>query len=155
MRNVIRPLLATGLAAAMLLLPACQNAQDTTTAATVERAPENGQYQQATTEEGGSVALPSSFPSDIYLPDQHRVASVMDVSGAQIVNLSTPTAMTTVFNSVGQRMEKSGWKREMAMQSGDGGSLAFSKEKRNAVYYIAKNESGGTDLTINAAQDPE
>ena len=160
----------TALVAASLLLSACQKAQDAAVAAAVERATgakvdknsqqvtvktEQGVLQSTAAEEGQSVPLPANFPSDIYLPDQHRIASVMDVSGAQVINISTPAAMTAVFNTVGQNMEKSGWKREMAMQSGDGGSLAFSKEKRNAVYYIAKNENGGTDLTINSAQDPE
>lgn len=167
MHIFVRPALPLALLA-IALLPACQKAQDAAVAAALEHATgakvdkhgnettiktDAGELRVNAAEAGDSIPLPADFPDDVYLPDQHRVASVMDISGAKVVNLTAPAPLATTFSSTGERMEKSGWKREMAMQSGDGGSLSFSKDKRHAVYYLAKSEAGGTDLTVNISHE--
>ena len=45
-------------------------------------------------------------------------------------------------------MQAGGWKRDVAMQTGDGATLAFSKDKRQAFYQLGKADDGGTQLAI-------
>lgn len=158
--------IALSLTALVLILPACKKAQDAAVDAAIEHATgaeiehngdevtvktAQGDMHFATAENGASVALPASFPKDVQLPAQYKVDSVMEVGGAQIVSLSTPDTMDTLFNSLSSGMEGKGWKRELATQTSDGGALSFSKDNHNVAYYIARNENGSTDLNINVS----
>ena len=166
MKSTPRCILALAISALVLTLPACKKAQDAAVNAAIEHATgakverngnevtvktAQGDVHFASTENGGSVSLPASFPKDVQLPAQYKVNSVMETGGAQIVSLSTQDAMDTLFNSLSSGMEGKGWKRELATQTSDGGALSFSKDNHNVAYYIAKNENGSTDLNINVS----
>lgn len=165
MRHTHRRLLSLALIAAVAALPACKKAQDAAVEAAMEKTTgmkvdkdgnavtiktEQGDLKVATAEEGGSVPLPAGFPSDIYLPDGHKVASAMELGGAQMVNLTTAADMAAVHAAADKAMQDGGWKREMAMQTGDSSSLAYSKDKRQVFYQLMKGEEGGTQLAIRA-----
>ncbi|MFT4178392.1 MAG: hypothetical protein QM612_02870 [Thermomonas sp.] len=161
--TVFRLLAIAALAATLVIAPGCRKAQD----AAIEQALENatgakvdkdgdaltfktdkGEVKIAAAEDGGSVALPDGFPDDVYLPDNHKVASAMDMGGMQIVNLTTPAAMGTVYADADKAMQGKGWKREMAMQSGDGSTLMYTKGDQQVVYQLLKGDDGGTQLAI-------
>lgn len=163
-----RRLLALTLIAAVATLPACKKAQDAAVAAAIEQATgakvdkdgnaltiktDKGEMKVVTAEDGGSVPLPAGFPGDIYLPAGHKVASVMDLAGAPMVNLTTPAAMAAVYADADKAMQAGGWKRELAMQSSDGSTLAYTKDKRQVFYQLLNADGGGTQLTIRTGND--
>lgn len=166
MNSTPRCILALAISALVLTLPACKKAQDAAVNAAIEHATgakverngnevtvktAQGDVHFASTENGGSVALPASFPKDVQLPAQYKVASVMEMGGGQIVSLSTQDAMPALINTLSSGMESQGWKRELMTQDGDGGALTFSKGNHNVAYYFSKNENGSTDLNINVS----
>ncbi len=170
MNTTLRLAAALALSALVLTLPACKKARDAAVNAALERATgakveRNGDEVTIATEQGtlrattddgsGSIALPASFPKDIQLPGAYKVASVMELGGSQVVTLKTPEATAALFNAISSGMEGKGWKRELAAQTGDGGTLGFSKDNLRVVYYIAKNEAGGSDLNINVSTETE
>ena len=163
-----RRLLALALIATVAALPACKKAQDAAVAAALEQATgakvdkdgnaltiktDKGEMKVVTAEEGGSVPLPAGFPGDVYLPGDHKVGSAMDLAGALMVNLTTPTAMAAVYADADKAMQAGGWKREMAMQAGDGSTLAYSKDKRQVFYQLLNADGGGTQLTVRTGND--
>lgn len=166
MNTKTRTAFALALSALVLTLPACKKARDAAVNAAIERATgakverngnevtvrtNEGEARFSAADEGGSLTLPNSFPKDIQLPGQYKVASVMELGGAQVVTLSSTEAMGPLFNALSSGMENKGWKRELSAQTEDGGTLGFSKDTQHVVYYIARNENGGSDVNINAS----
>ncbi|MDE2408165.1 MAG: hypothetical protein KGL91_09945 [Xanthomonadaceae bacterium] len=163
MKTYVRPLTCLLLLAAVIALPACKKATEKMTEAALERATgvkvdkdgnkatiktEKGDVNIATADADGNVSLPAGFPADVILPGKHKVASVVDMAGMQMVNLTTPEAMNSVYAETDKGMQAGGWKRDVAMQNGDGATLAFSKEKRQVFYQLGKSDDGGTQLAI-------
>lgn len=90
---------------------------------------------------------------DVYLPEDSTLNSAMDTGGMKMVNLITKTPSAEVSAMVQKTMESRGWKREMAMQDADGGAtLVYSKEKRQIVYQMMKDDNGGTQVAIRAGE---
>ena len=160
--------LAAAVFAALLCLAGCKKAQDAEVEAAIERATgakvdkdghtvtlktDKGEIKIASAEDGESVPLPSGFPEDIYMPGKHKVASAMDIAGAQMVNLTTPEAVAEISAGVEQTMQAQGWKREMAMQADGSSTLMYSKDKRHVVYQMVKADDGGTQLAIRTGTD--
>lgn len=163
-----RRLLALVLIAAVAALPACRKAQDAAVAAALEKATgakvdkdgnavtirtDKGEMKMVTAEDGGSVPLPAGFPGDVYLPGEHKVGSALDMAGALMVNLTTPTAMAAVYADADKAMQAGGWKRELAMQAAEGSTLAYSKDKRQVFYQMLNADGGGTQLSIRTGND--
>jgi hypothetical protein len=163
MNNSIRYLPCLLVIASVMALPACKKAAEKATEAAIEHATgvkmdkdgnkmtiktEKGDVNVTAADAGGNVTLPASFPADIILPSNHKVASVVDMAGMQMVNLSTTQALNTVYADTDKGMQAGGWKRDVAMQTGDGATLAFSKDKRQAFYQLGKADDGGTQLAI-------
>lgn len=164
-RTTHRPLLIALLAAGVVLLPGCRQAGDgplETAAPAAGAEPEldrNGRIARfneagdaqagiAAAEPEASVPLPADFPADVHLPAPLRVDSAMDMAGLKMLNLTTPTTMAQVSADVEKEMRAQGWKREMAMQAGDGSTLVYSKDQRQTVYQLIRREQGGTQLAI-------
>lgn len=116
---------------------------------TVSIKTDKGEMKVATAQDGGSVALPADFPTDVFLPEPRTVSSAMDMGGMMAVNIATAAAMAQVSADVEKSMLGQGWKREMSMQTGaDGSTLIYSKDNRQAVYQLMKAENGGTQLAV-------
>lgn len=164
-RTLHRSLLLAVLGAGVGLAPACRQAADDAAEAAVERATgadaevaRNGdiarfnagdaQIEVAGTDQAGGIPLPADFPPDVHLPAPIRVESAMDMAGLKMLNLTTPTTMAQVSADVEKEMRAQGWKREMAMQAGDGSTLVYSKDQRQTVYQLIRREQGGTQLAI-------
>ena len=110
------------LVASLPLLSACQRAQEAAVEAALKRATgteldvkDGGKQVTIKTKEGdlkisadpaGNVALPPDLPADIYLPRRHRVNSVMDMAGMQMVNLTTPDALQPLYGEIEKTMGK-------------------------------------------------
>jgi hypothetical protein len=116
---------------------------------TVSIKTEQGEMKVATAQDGGSVALPADFPSDVFLPEPRTVSSAMDMGGMKAVNIATTAALAQVSADVEKSMQGQGWKREMSMQtSADSSTLIYSKDKRQAVYQLMKADDGSTQLAV-------
>lgn len=161
-------LLLLALIATTTLLPACKKAQDAAVEAAVERATgakvdkdgntvtvktDKGEMRITTATDGDTVALPAGFPTDLYLPAPHKVDSVMAMGSAHMVNLTTPMATADVHAAVVDAMQRGGWTQELAMQTGEGSTLAYRKDTRQAFYQLVKQDGGGTQLAIRAGND--
>jgi len=164
----IHRLLLLALIATTILVPACKKAQDAAVEAAVERATgakvdkdgntvtvqtEKGEMRITTATDGDTVALPAGFPTDLYLPAPHKLDSVMAMGSAHMVNLTTPMATADVHAAVVDAMQRGGWTQELAMQTGEGSTLAYRKDKRQAFYQLVKQDGGGTQLAIRAGND--
>ena len=151
----------------LLVAPGCKKAQDAAVETAIERATgakvekdgdtmtiktEQGEVKVATAEDGGTVAMPADFPKDVYLPADNKLASAMDMAGMQMLNMTTPQELAGVSADIEKSMQGQGWKREMAMQAGDGSTLMYSKDKRQVVYQMLKADEGGTQLAIRTGE---
>ena len=151
----------------LLVAPGCKKAQDAAVETAIERATgakvekdgdtmtiktEQGEVKVATAEDGGTVAMPADFPKDVYLPADNKLASAMDMAGMQMLNMTTPQDLAKVSADIEKSMQSQGWKREMAMQAGDGSTLMYSKDKRQVVYQMLKADEGGTQLAIRTGE---
>lgn len=163
-------LLLVALTAGVLALPGCKRASEAAAEKAAEAAIEQasgekvdieqdgdtvsiktdkGEMKVATAQDGGSVALPAGFPTDVFLPEPRTVSSAMDMGGMKAVNIATATALAQVSADVEKTMQAQGWKREMSMQTGaDSSTLIYSKDKRQAVYQLMKADNGGTQLAV-------
>ena len=163
MKIVATRLLIVAAFAAVALLPGCKKAQDAAVEAAIERATgakvdkdgnavtiktEQGDLSITTAQDGDSVALPADFPTDIFLPAEHRVASAMDMAGMKMVNLTTPQGVAEVSADAEKAMQAQGWKRDMAMQADGSNTLMYSKDKRQVVFQMLKGDDGGTQLAV-------
>ena len=152
----------------LLVAPGCKKAQDAAVETAIERATgakvekdgdtmtiktEQGEVKVATAEDGGTVAMPADFPKDVYLPADNKLASAMDMAGMQMLNMTTPQDLAKVSADIEKSMQGQGWKREMAMQAGDGSTLMYSKDKRQVVYQMLKADEGGTQLAIRTGEN--
>lgn len=152
----------------LLVAPGCKKAQDAAVETAIERATgakvekdgdtmtiktEQGEVKVATAEDGGTVAMPADFPKDVYLPADNKLASAMDMAGMQMLNMTTPQDLAKVSADIEKSMQGQGWKREMAMQAGNGSTLMYSKDKRQVVYQMLKADEGGTQLAIRTGEN--
>ena len=152
----------------LLVAPGCKKAQDAAVETAIERATgakvekdgdtmtiktEQGEIKVATAEDGGTVAMLADFPKDVYLPADNKLASAMDMAGMQMLNMTTPQELAGVSADIEKSMQGQGWKREMAMQAGDGSTLMYSKDKRQVVYQMLKADEGGTQLAIRTGEN--
>ncbi len=145
-----------------LVLAGCQRAEDRLTDATIERAT---QSRVAATREGSQIALrgsdggtsmrageslplPADFPTDVYLPADYAVNSVMDLHGVSMVNLSAPGDVSSLFKAAREGMRAQGWTQTLAAQhSLDAAMLAFEKPadgaRRSATLSFNRHNGGG------------
>lgn len=98
---------------------------------------------------GESLQLPEGFPEDVYLPRDYQVRSVLEVSGTQVLSLSTQGKAMELFAEAREVMQASGWKQTMAMQhDANNAMLAFEKDARNAVVSINGGEGGEVQVGL-------
>ncbi len=98
---------------------------------------------------GESLPLPDGFPDDVYLPGDYKVRSVLDVSGTQVLSLSTRGEATQFFNEARAAMQAKGWTETMAMQNdARNAMLAFEKGERNAVVSVNGDEDGEVQIGL-------
>lgn len=163
MSRLLLPMLAISL---LLPLTACQKAAEKAAEAALEKATgnkidlkkddgtmsiktEQGELKVATSVDGESVPMPDDFPKDVFLPENGKVNSAMDMAGMKMVNIITSASTGELSGQVQKSMEAQGWKREMAMQSEEGSAtFVYSKDKRQTVYQMMKNDEGGTLVAI-------
>lgn len=146
------PLLPLLMAGAVLLPAGCHRAADAAAEAAIERASgqkmhvdRDGDRTRIRTDDGEIVvdagdgmALPPDFPGDLFLPARYAVNSVMDISGARLVNLESEGSVASMFDSARETMEDKGWSQTLAMQQPDSAMLGFSQGTREATYTFTR-----------------
>ena len=101
---------------------------------------------------GKGVTVPDGFPKDIYLHDGAKVMTAMTMPQGQMLTLETADPADKVADAYRTAMSAAGWKQEMAMDSGTGKMLSYSKDKQQAQVTIdGDSDSARTTITIIAS----
>lgn len=98
---------------------------------------------------GDNVALPENFPTDITLPADYKVMSVMTMGPVTSVVMEVPEAPSSVFADFKSGQAAQGWKETLSMQGADGSMLGFEKGDRSLLVNLGKSEAGGTMLSLS------
>lgn len=112
---------------------------------------EQGTLKQSS---GDNVALPSDFPSDITLPDGHKVMSVMTMGPVTSVVLEVPGSASEVFADFKSDHASQGWKETLSMQGADGSMLGLEKGKRHLLVNMGTSQQGGTTVSLSLQSKP-
>lgn len=149
-------------ACALLLLAGCmKSAQESATEAAISAATgqavqvdQDGETVTIATGEGAmrisggeALTLPADFPEDIYLPDDYRVRSVMDMGGTRVLSLSATGTSAQLFADARDAMARDQWTLGTAMQHETNASmLAFEKDNRAAVLSFVGGKDGDVQI---------
>ena len=98
---------------------------------------------------GDNVELPADFPSDVALPDDYKVMSVMTMGPVTSVVLEVPESPSDLFTAFKSGQADQGWKETMAMQGGEGSMLGFEKDDRSLLVNLSRSEDGGTMVSLS------
>jgi hypothetical protein len=163
------PLIAALALALALALSACGKSQEKAAETLAEEALEansgqkvdvdiedDGQTVTIQTEEGtikqtsgDNVALPAEFPTDIALPDDYKLMSVMTMGPVTSVVMEVPQSPSDLFATFKSKQADQGWKETLAMQGTDGSMLGFEKGDRSMLVNLSSSESGGTMVSLS------
>ena len=83
---------------------------------------------------GDAAELPESFPKDVFLPDDYKVASAMEMPNAMVLEIDAPGQVGPMFAAATKHMASEGWEQRMLMQD-DARSrmVVYEKDKRNVT----------------------
>lgn len=98
---------------------------------------------------GDNVVLPDGFPTDIALPDDYRLMSVMTMGPVTSVVLEVPGPPSDVFADLKSGQAGQGWKETLSMQGMDGSTLGFEKGDRSLLVNLGNSEQGGTTMSLS------
>ncbi len=98
---------------------------------------------------GDNVALPEDFPTDVTLPADYKLMSVMTMGPVTSVVMEVPQSPSEVFDAFKSGQAGQGWKQTLSMQGADGSMLGFEKEDRSLLVNLGSSESGGTMLSLS------
>lgn len=154
--------LVLALAASVTLLAGCQKATEAVAQKAVEKALGvevnqdgnqvvfKGKEGNLSVTSGEGTALPAGFPSDVPLPENAKVESVMEFGESQIVTLVVPDLLDTVVDEAGKRMVAEGWKQELrSITVNEGGMLVYSKEAEDRSVSLIFSESGEGNVQMS------
>ena len=125
--------------------------QSTDDGQTVTFKTDQGTIKQST---GDNVALPDGFPTDVLLPDDYKVMSVMTMGAVTSLVLQSPDAPSDLFKQFKSGQTDQGWKETMAMQGTDASMLGFEKEQRSLLVNLSNSEEGGTMVSLSLQSKP-
>lgn len=108
-----------------------------------------------TVQSGEGLSLPTDFPADVYLPSGYKVQNVMQIGPMNSVVLDLSGQSQALIKEITGKMESSGWKTAMSMQSGDQGAMmSFTKDKRSTTYSLSPaQEAGKLTLSVQHATE--
>ncbi len=161
------PLLCAAILA--LGLSACGNSQEAasealaeqaleaTTGAEIDVENEDGVHRvTARTEQGElvhssgeNVPLPDGFPTDITLPADYQVMSVMTMGPATSIVMRSPEPAAEIFSQLRDGQAGSGWKETMSMQGAEGSMLGFEKDGRTALFNLRDDLDGKSVVSLS------
>lgn len=98
---------------------------------------------------GDNVALPADFPTDIALPADYAVLSVMTMGPSLSVVLRSPGDPTDVYAKLRADQASQGWKELLSMESSEGSVLGFEKGKRGLLLNVAKDADGQSTVSMS------
>lgn len=152
-----------------LLLSACGKSQDdasetlaeqaleASTGAEIDIEDEDGVHRvTARTDEGElvhssgeNVPLPAGFPTDVTLPADHQVMSVMTMGPATSVVLRSPEPASEIFSRMRRAQASAGWKETLSMQGADGSMLGFEKDGRSLLVNLRDDLDGQSVVSLS------
>lgn len=100
---------------------------------------------------GGQVKLPDGFPDDVPQPSKTLEAAMKMPQGFMVGFVCSGT-QAEEFEKLQTSFKAQGWEETMAMQIGNGGVLAFTKDENSRHVQAAVGESKGktvVNLTIS------
>ncbi len=98
---------------------------------------------------GADVALPADFPTDIALPRDYTVLSVMTMGPAVSVVLRSPGSVADVYAQLRTDQAGQGWKESVSMQGSQGSMLGFEKNKRGLLVNLRPDLDGQTVVSLS------
>lgn len=104
---------------------------------------------------GDHLALPAGFPDDVYLPAEYQVRSVMELDGAEVISVSAPGTLESVFDEASAAMQRQGWNQVMAMQRDSHRMLGFEKDDRQARLMLVADNGSGVMLNLQLQPVPQ
>jgi hypothetical protein len=123
--------------------------------------PEGETIRVAGSENG--VALPEGFPDDVSIYPAAKVTtsakSQATVNESPVLQNTTTVVLTTtdpakkVLDFYGEKLKANGWNIETTVNSGDGGMVMATKDKRTCSAYIGRSgEQTTITLGVTAAK---
>lgn len=98
---------------------------------------------------GDNVALPEDFPTDVTLPADYKLMSVMTMGPVTSVVMEVPQSPSDLFAAFKSTQADQGWKETLSMQGTDGSMLGFEKGDRSMLVNLGNSESGGTMVSLS------
>lgn len=111
-----------------------------------------------TTDEGtvtydaSGTTLPADFPGDVPLVGGYTVMGTLSTGEGHVVNLEYSKNIVDLQKEIKAGLLGKGWTLEAEMTYGDGGSLQFKKDDRNAFFMMAQ-EGDKTTASVTVAKD--
>ena len=98
---------------------------------------------------GENVPLPAGFPTDVTLPADYKVVSVMTMGPATSVVLQSAEPASEIFTQLREGQADDGWKESMSMQGADGSMLGFEKDGRTVLFNLRDDIDGQSVVSIS------
>lgn len=89
---------------------------------------------------GKNVAVPDSFPKDVYIYEGATLNSALSVPGGFNLTMETGDSAETVLSTVKGKMTGQGWKVEMTMNQGELSMVGFKKGERTVLVNITTDK---------------
>jgi hypothetical protein len=94
--------------------------------------------QKMTISAGADVALPASFPKDVFLPADYKVESAMELPNAMIVHVLATGTLEAIAPEADKAMQAQGWKPALTMaDTPQAHIVSWEKGERHATLTLA------------------
>ncbi|GAB2500338.1 hypothetical protein [Arenimonas alkanexedens] len=98
---------------------------------------------------GDNVPLPEGFPSDITLPADYRVMSVMTMGDSTSIVMRSPEPVTENFLRIREGQAAGGWTETLSIQGADGSTLGFEKAGRQVLVNLRDDQEGKSVVSLS------
>lgn len=113
---------------------------------TVQMQTEAGRLQHTV---GENVPLPADFPTDVVLPGDYTVVSVMRMGPSQSVVLRSPEPVADLVERYKAGQSGHGWRETLSMQGPEGAALGFEKAQRGMLVNLRPDLEGQTTVSLS------
>ncbi len=113
---------------------------------TLDLQTEQGRLQHTV---GEDVPLPADFPSDVVLPLDYTVVSVMRMGPSQSLVLRSPEPLSALVERYKTGQSEHGWRETMSMQGPEGAALGFEKAERGMLVNLRPDPEGRTTVSLS------
>ena len=98
---------------------------------------------------GKAAVVPDDFPSDVFLPDDYTMESLIQSPQSTALHMNTPVAVDALYADATDAMAKAGWTAGWNMPPSEGtGMASFEKDDRRATLTMDDRGEEGTFYTV-------